>query len=428
MTIKKFTLVWLIIFVIPTVFAASWSNTQITHNTENDGSVDIAIDSSHAVHRVYERNGFIYYSKDTNEEETLGKGSSPSIAVDTNNNPYVIFIDSGVLNYMHKDASWSYVDLIANADQAAIAVDATHIVHIVFQSGNTLYYANNKQGSLNIQPLGSFYSFTGSPSIKTSSDGYYYILFGYRSWGDSCLLSADSITLTTNDPQGQGVTLSRDLDADCKGSPLVFRNGLSYEKGKAHIVYTVADKVYYGFIENGTLSETVLGTGAHPSISAKNGEVGIAYTSNGHVHYRLNSGAGFSADEQGVTGSKPVIALGSLIVDYISSDGDQEVYEISDDSSTLFCKDSDDGNIFIKGTTLTNSESKQDFCIDEKTLFEYSCNGAFQQEKTIHCSTGCTDGACIQQSPQFEVPEFTGLMGMIAFLMCALVFFVMKKQ
>lgn len=63
------------------------------------------------------------------------------------------------------------------------------------------------------------------------------------------------------------------------------------------------------------------------------------------------------------------------------------------------CRESDKGfDIFARGsaTVPDSSASKEDRCIDDRTLQEYYCDGGNTADKTVTCENGCKDGTCLR--------------------------------
>ncbi len=72
----------------------------------------------------------------------------------------------------------------------------------------------------------------------------------------------------------------------------------------------------------------------------------------------------------------------------------------------LSCSDTDDLDFFRKGTA--NGET--DYCLDNSTVVEYSCQNDRVTSSEYTCQYGCIDGACqtgTQQQPTIEAPEFS---------------------
>lgn len=65
------------------------------------------------------------------------------------------------------------------------------------------------------------------------------------------------------------------------------------------------------------------------------------------------------------------------------------------------CHDSDDGVISdTAGSTVSASVTLTDYCADENTLIEYSCENDVVQSTNIPCTDGCAAGACIASSQE----------------------------
>ena len=69
------------------------------------------------------------------------------------------------------------------------------------------------------------------------------------------------------------------------------------------------------------------------------------------------------------------------------------------------CTDSDGGdNVYVAGVTVGNNDGygvyREDFCLDEDTVFEYFCWGIDVVQGSRNCESQCVDGACLMVQNQ----------------------------
>jgi len=64
------------------------------------------------------------------------------------------------------------------------------------------------------------------------------------------------------------------------------------------------------------------------------------------------------------------------------------------DSGSIFCRDSDGSNYFLKGTVRGLFKSYVDVCKSATILTERTCIKGGEKDVLINCSNGCYDGAC----------------------------------
>ncbi|HUU79618.1 MAG TPA: hypothetical protein VMX55_14830 [candidate division Zixibacteria bacterium] len=80
----------------------SWSNKMILGNTASttEGTIDVKKDSLNRIHLVWEYNGYIKYKYYNNglwsNSITIHSGFNPNLGIDSNNDPHILFIGSGI--------------------------------------------------------------------------------------------------------------------------------------------------------------------------------------------------------------------------------------------------------------------------------------------------------------------------------------------
>ena len=310
--------------------------TKITDNTADDSSLDIA-ERNGVIHRVYERSGNIYYGNTAGvNEELIGVGSAPSIAVGPNGVPQVAYVNGGIV-FATKNGAWSS-SVVSGGSAPDVDVDGSNFAHIALaidtdgEGYNDIAYTNNMSGSFvtPINVLGSSYrSYHDTPVLKVNSNGKYHILGHYHRMdcGGSCW-NDYSISYATNAGEGFSSGSGHNGSID--------KNSLSLDSsGNAHIVYTSGGILYA--TPYPSWSETSVGAGSSPSISIGESGIGITYDNSG-VKLIKNSGDGWSdpilvdAD-----GHNSILSLGDYTsVYYLRHDGtDQEVYSASNKPAAI---------------------------------------------------------------------------------------------
>lgn len=310
---------------------------KLTDNSSNDSEIDTAIRSD-VVHRVYVRDGNIYYSNSAGvTEELVGAGSSPSIAVGPNGIPQVAYISgSNIMFTIRSGGSWQpsvTVGVNGGWGGPSLDVDTANKAHVAFTYDTNgsgypdIVYSNNTSGSFS-EPLdvldSDYRSYHDNPVLKVDNSSNYHILGHYHrmdcgGWGCD---HSYSIDYTTNAAGRSGSGVGRNINPG--------KNSLTIDSlGNPNIVYSDGN-LYYGIISvDGTWSESTLTTGTTPSITSSGTTVGVSYDNSG-VKFIKNSGAGFGAPETiDADGTNQSIVMGTYTyITYLKSDGaDQEVYE-----------------------------------------------------------------------------------------------------
>lgn len=315
---------------------------QITDNNASELNLDVATDSSGMPHIVYERNGNIYYKNGLGIEEPIGAGTLPAIAIGGNDVPQVIFVNNGSIYFAKKSAtSWSVPASISGGSYADIDIDTNGNAHIVYQAhvdydynGQSyleIMYTNNIGGDFVTPTMiwdswfwyenggkdGRYYD---SPCIKVDSLGFVHFIArehvrqGATGWDYHAY---DVIYASTSG----GSWVSGD-----KGAGLaLFRNSLTVDaNNQAHIVYSNGT-LYYSIAGIG---ESTLGAGTQPAIDAHGVDIGIAYNDGtNNIKLVTGNGSGLNTPIDVDAGVAPAVALGSIYVYYIKSDGvDDEVF------------------------------------------------------------------------------------------------------
>lgn len=324
---------------------------QVTDNSLNDLNVSAAVDSSGAPHVVYERNGMICYRCGLGPEEVISAGSSPVIAMGTDDVPRVAYINGPAKVAMRQGGAWAASLIISpfDAGWVSIDLDASNNVHAVLaantdgDSYSEIYYSNNVGGSFAVPSLladGYYDSGQGnyfhSPGIAVDSEGYYHIVCLCQNWGGRVSWSSESIQVWTNKPNAS--TLS--TDGQAWSSCGLGRNAISMDgSGNLRIVYTISGQVHHALVNSSWNDVTVTtGGGAQPSVSSMGASTLVAYvdSSTGNVNTIQDSGSGFGAPLVLGAGHDPVAAAGPALATYayvLQSDGtDDEIYLYSSQS------------------------------------------------------------------------------------------------
>ncbi|MGV8172320.1 MAG: putative metal-binding motif-containing protein, partial [Candidatus Woesearchaeota archaeon] len=368
------------IFLLSLLFlnvAYAWDAAQMTDNSNADRNVDIAVDSNHAVHRVYERDNRIYYSIGTASEMFVADGTNPAIAVGPNNVPQIVFENGGQVNYAILDSE-EWVFATFSGRTADIDVSSNNVPYIVYMNNDqyvdVILSVQTEPGVFsNVMIYEGWYWYenggrTGryfdSPRIKVDSNGNYHIIASHHAvdgamgWTDHAYY-----TVYTSNANG-GMSSSGPSRSFTKNALTVDSDNV------AHIVYGAGDLYYATPTSN--WAEYFLINGADAAIDSYDGLTAIVYTDAGSIYYIENSGSGFSSPEFIDTGSYPVVGLGSKYISYIKTDGlDDELYEYSTDTVSCIpaielCDglDNDCDGIVDDGVCSSGSNDEDDDCTD----------------------------------------------------------------
>ncbi|MEM4710897.1 MAG: hypothetical protein QXL18_03055 [Candidatus Woesearchaeota archaeon] len=424
--------VFIVIVFVLSLFSSSvfaW-NIATVGNAEN---VDIVIDNNGILHRVYEYNGNIYYSNsDTNTETLVSDGFKPSIAVGNDNKPQIAFIKNNNLYYAKKTTSWNIVDSDINVNSVDIAVKSNNMP-VFAVSGNYDGDGYNELAYITYDGT-DFYAtifadgfydsdarygnYVSTPSIALDSNDKYYIAFMSENWGGQASWSDKNIALISDSSNGNDGSPSYSW-----GSGLnINKNSIVADNGNIYITYSVDGNVK--FARPYPWNNITIASGGNSAIDAKNNRIGIVYEHNGNIYYTENTGSGFSVPEIVDSGSKPVVALGSTVIDYISNN---ELVESSlnfnsgsgcvDNDNDGFCSDDDcndyNPNSWRIGYFWGDSDNDGYYSVIEGAFPDGTipvCYGLNIPQGLITSTLGpdCNDNDPYLTS-NCEIPEFTSI-------------------
>jgi hypothetical protein len=349
-----------LIVLAPTVLAPpTYTTYQVTDNVDHDAMVDVALGMDGTPHAVYVRDGVLYYRMGLGAERNLGAvgtAAYPAIAVETDR-VHIVHTDgvSGV-HYQCRGFDGSVIgsDAIGSRSSwADVDVDSTGGVHIVYLDADVDGYADvmyvNNIGGAFINPTIVFdaqdINATGvchyrwwydRPAIKIDADGYWHIAawhhFSEAGCGYAVYHAYGVVYKSTRD--------ARDTATSDMGSSLSFgRNPLWVDTGgSAGIVFGASGASHYWDPGSG-LAPSQFCTGSSAAISGSGTDAVIAYEDailTGQVTYVRRSGASVFYNYTTIGGgAAPAVAVGSLYVYYVNSDGsDDEVYVYTDSTLT----------------------------------------------------------------------------------------------
>lgn len=281
---------------------------------------DFTFDSSGNRHAVYEDAGNIYYMLNDNSAEIIATGTSPAIALDTEDHPHVAY-DSGNIYYIAFDVTWSSPLSIGAGDKPDIAVDSEDYAHIVYQTGgyNDIIQAVGPSFVPTVEKDGYWYPYGGAdneyswftePNIKIQNDVVYIMYKNkhtYRWMGGS----DTSYNLGVKSSAGAEMTTRNSREFS------LGKNPLTIVEGSPLMIYSKNSIAYLATTNFTAWSESSLGGVSQGSIDSSGADYALTYVSSGDVVYRHSDNI---ADELTIeAGSKPVIGLGSLCVYYVNA-------------------------------------------------------------------------------------------------------------
>lgn len=322
----------------------TFTSYQMTNNAVDDGSVDAAMDGDGNTHIAYARGGNIYYKLNINDEELVGAGSDPAIAVSGAGVPHIVYIDGGSAKYAHRTTgSWSTPAPLAygSVGFVDIDVDGAGKAHIVYY-GNTdgdgygeIIYAKNTSGPFTESVIADGWYDSGNgnyyynPNIKIDTNGKYHIVFEAQNWGGRASWSSKNLALVTDAATGSGGSEGFDWNAGVTTG----KNSLALDaSGNAYVLYYSGSTMYYGVMA-ASWTGGALVAGSQGSIAVHGGTVAIAYNDGtDHIAYNENTGSGFGTPQTVDAGRFPSVALDyARHVFFENSDGtDREIYLASD--------------------------------------------------------------------------------------------------
>lgn len=331
MNMKKILMTAIMCIVLSTV-VFGYSAVQITENTAADSKIDVVFDGANA-QVVYERSATIYYyNSGSGTEQAVAAGTNPQIDYDSTGAPHVAFESGNNIYYTYlESAGWTTPVLVTGGNTPSIAVDDNDDVHIAFsvdtdgEGYKDVAYINNVGGSFGsvTRVLDSYYRYYFyNPSLAVDSDGNYHIVSTHHSmycgWG--CYHTYYAIYATNK--AGVSGSTSPARSSIEKNSVVVD------DDDNVHIAYTSGGNVRY--TSPSPWVEQTVGAGSKATIDADGSKVAITYENAGSIYYAEKTDTGFTAPDLVSAGETPVLALGSIHIYYLASDGDDEVFYATD--------------------------------------------------------------------------------------------------
>ena len=317
---------------------------QMTSNAIDDGSVDAAVDGDGNTHVAYARDGNIYYKLNIDDEELVGPGSNPAIAVSGASIPHIVYISGGSAMYAHRaSGSWSTPGALAYSSVGFVDIDVdgsghAHIVYYCNADGDgygEIVYAKNTTGSFAETVIADGWYDSGSgnyfynPNIKIDGNGKYHIVFEAQNWGGRASWSSKNLAFVTDAASGSGGSEGFDWNAGVTTG----KNSLALDaSGNAYVLYYSGSMMYYGVMTTSWTGGALV-TGSQGAIAVYGGTVAIAYNDGtDHIAYNENTGSGFGAPQTVDAGRSPSVALDyARHIFYDKSDAsDREIFLASD--------------------------------------------------------------------------------------------------
>jgi hypothetical protein len=330
--------------ISPVQAQITFNSYQMTENALADASVDVAVDADENLYYVYVRDGNVYYKRNLNDEELIGAGSSPAIAVSVAGIPHIVYISGGAAVYTNRAAgSWSAGVSLANGSTGFvdIDVDGSGKAHIVYQCNadgdgyGEIVYVTNASGSFVETMLADGWYDSGSgnyyynPNIKVDGAGKYHVVFEQQNWGGRASWSNKHLTLVSNYASGSYSSETFDWNAGVTTG----RNSLALDAhGHPHVLYYSGSTIYYGYWAGGWCS-FALTSGSQGAIASDGLHIAIAYNDGANnIRYTEEYGWGFEYWTTVSSGSYPSVAVkGGRHIMYEKSDGsDVEIFLSSD--------------------------------------------------------------------------------------------------
>lgn len=309
--------------------------TQLTDNATDESEVDVA-ERAGVVHRVYVRDGNVYYSNSAGvAEQLVGAGSGPSIAVGPNGVAQVTYITGGNVVFATQ-ANWTASTIISAGGFADLDVDSANNAHIAYTNADQyidVLYSSNSSGSF-VSTLihdGFYWYESGSrtaryfsnPIIKTDSNGKYHIVANHHAidGGMGWTEHAYSVLYNTNAGSGFG-------SAGTNGT--LSKNSLIVDSSDQPRIAYNAGGIVFADPSTPTWTVSSLGAGSAPSIAANGTKIGITYNDGG-VKFVKDEGSGFGAPELiDVAGNNQALVMGDYTYAYYlkpnTSNSTQEVW------------------------------------------------------------------------------------------------------
>jgi hypothetical protein len=317
---------------------------QLTSNAADDGSVDVAVDADGNTHAVYACNGNIYYKLNINDEELIGAGSDPAIAVTVAGIPHVVYIAGGMATYAHRSTgSWSTPASLTYGSTGFVDIDMdgagkAHIVYSCNADGDgygEIVYAKNTSGAFVETVIADGWYDSGSgnyyanPNIKIDTNGKYHIVFEVDNWGGRASWSSKNLYLLSDAASCSGGSEGFDWNAGVTTG----KNSLALDAaGNAYVLYYSGSTMYYGVMTSSWTGGALV-AGSQGAIAVYGSTVAIAYNDGtDHIAYNLNTGSGFGTPQTVDAGRYPSVALNyAHHIFYDKSDGsDREIFLASD--------------------------------------------------------------------------------------------------
>ncbi|MDD3302292.1 MAG: S-layer homology domain-containing protein [Candidatus Gracilibacteria bacterium] len=328
-----------------------------TYTITDNSTADSAVDSDFyngETYAVYQRDLKVYFKKGIGQEQLVGVGNTPAIAVGPDGTSHVAY-QSGTTVYYQNNMYGGWGDPIAvNAGKSYepdIDISLDGIVNIVVRwtnpsnslDRNNILLAvgdgiNNFSSSVifdgdNYYSSGDgTYSQYYTPHIKIDSNGYYHIVayyYYYHTWTGG---SDKQYNFVYKSNKSGGISLGSSVSSSALSN--LPNNALVLNSsGIPYVLHKWKDGSYYLAELSTGWNTSVVGSGiTTPSMAIDGDTVGIAYVDTSNIlKYIEKTGpsfAGFAVVDSNAPSSTPTLSMGNgeVYVHYIKNDGsDNEV-------------------------------------------------------------------------------------------------------
>ncbi|MGB0385128.1 MAG: DNRLRE domain-containing protein [Ardenticatenaceae bacterium] len=302
--------------------------------TDDDNKVPaLAVDSQDNAYVVFEDHEDIYYTTNsggsfsTPIEIGTGKNKTPDIAVDGNGDVSVVFHrdEGGKDIYYTTNSGGSFSSPISvgtddENKEPAIAVDSNGNRYVVFEDDEDIYYTTNSGGSFST-PIEIGTGKNKTPDIAVDGNADAAVVF-HRDEGGK------DIYYTTNSGGSFSSPISVGTDDDNKEPAIAVDSN-----GDAHVVFKDHNEIYYTTNSGGSFSSPIEISDSDksqlPDIAVdRNGDVHVAFEDDKEIHYTNNHGGSFATPIEISTGDKnkiPAIAVGDDGV-FVVFEKDKDIY------------------------------------------------------------------------------------------------------
>lgn len=415
---------------------------QVTSTSGAVSEFDYAKDSSGGDHLVYVSGGLVYYKAPSGTLTSVDTGSSPAIAVGSDNLPQIVYVDTtGTVSFRKKNSptSWDTKVTISAGSSPDVAVDGNGKAHVIFfkdyygDSYPDIVYFSNVDGSFvyvrdwngwyfynGWMHLGNYYDQGGVPSISISGSTVFVSLHlkwiqggsGWNDWGTQIHVwrSSDNTEISTEDWY--------------KGTYSISKNSLATSSTANFVTFNGPSGIQFAEV-SGAWTENVLGAGSSPSLAiSAEATPAFAFVDGSDVKYSevstevvpVSVGPVFVTTTVD-SGSAPVLAetANGAFIYYLKSG---EVWKATDaDSTEPTAEGTGVSPSYFDGETtwvLANAKAYAGFSDSESGISscEYNSIGTTWSSATWNATTeACQSQVDLAEKMKFRATNGAGLSG-----------------